>query len=112
MAHFSTSLVAKHFDDIESGRNAVHVELFQPFLSRSNDPSLFFPIHRFLWCSVPFAGASFYLNENEFQPVSFPANKVDFAAVSRLVIAVQNFVTRLLEEPCGKLFAFLAQVGA
>jgi hypothetical protein len=55
MAHFSMSLVAKHFDDIESGRNAVHVELLQPFLSRSNDPSLFFPIHRFLWCSVPFA---------------------------------------------------------
>lgn len=110
MAHFPAFGMAKDLDDVEAGDDIGAIEHLEPLLGGADKSALFFGIHGFVGGAEGFGGAGFHFNKNQFGAMAHPADQIDFSAVLRAEIAVEDFVAGFFQETFGDAFAFQAEL--
>jgi hypothetical protein len=103
-----SALEQDDFDDIESERDIGIIEQAQPREGAARNQVLLFERHGLGWSSKGVTGARFDLREDECLLVA--AYQIDFAAMGRPIIAVEDFAALGPEETRSESLAEGAKV--
>ena len=104
--------VHDNFDDVETEDDVLAVEHAEPGAGAAADERFLLEGDGFGGACEFVAGARFYFDEGEDVLVAIAADEIDFAAVFRAEVSVENLVSAAAEEAGGETFAYAAEAMA